>query len=205
VLAPLLPAGAACASSPIDDAEPALLADELAQLGRVAPRRRREVAFGRACARRALAELGLPATPIGRGEGGAPVWPPGILGSITHTRDVAAAAVIRAGDVRGLGIDLESLAEVSRGPELFAAITTASERARLAASPQLAAVVFSAKESVYKCLYPLGRRVLDHADVELAIDGDRFTVRRAEGYDARPVRGRFAIAAGLVASVAVLG
>ena len=55
-----------------------------------APKRRRDFALGRSCARAALAELGHGEAVIAKGDDGAPLWPPGIAGSITHTTTVTA-------------------------------------------------------------------------------------------------------------------
>src|SRR5262245_429638 len=105
LLAPLLPPSVSLAAAAIDGDEPVLHDEELAAVRGAVAKRRREVAFGRDCARRALAQLGAQPVTIPRGEGGAPVWPPGIVGSITHCDEVAAAAVARGETVRGLGID----------------------------------------------------------------------------------------------------
>jgi len=194
MLRDLLPPGAAFAELAIDGPEPPLFPDEEAAVARAVAKRRREFAFGRACARRALGmSVAIPV-----GQGGAPIWPNGVTGSITHTDDYAAAAVVRTGLI---GIDVESLAHAAKVPELLATVARPSERALPAA------LVFSAKESVYKCLYPTQRRFLEFQQVELAFDGDAFTVLHADGYDAPDVsvvRGRFSISATHVATVAVL-
>ena len=191
LFAALVPPGTAIAALAITGEPPALFAGE--DLPRAVAKRRNERAFGRACARSALAELGLAPAAIAAGAGGEPQWPAGIAGSITHTDDHAAAAVLRG--VAALGIDLESLAHTARVPDLLATVALASERIHPAA------LLFSAKESVYKCLY--AGRFLDFHDVELAIAPGTFTVIRAAGYDARSVRGRWAITGDHVATVAV--
>jgi 4'-phosphopantetheinyl transferase EntD len=201
LLAALVPPGTAIAARTITAGDPPVLWPG-EDVPRAVPKRRRELAFGRACARDALAELGLGATAIPIGTGGAPGWPPGITGSITHTDDLAAAAVLRTGAFGALGIDLESLAHAARTPDLLATVARPHEHVDV---PHLAAVVFSAKESVYKCLYPGTGRFLDFHDVDLVLDpAGTFTVARAEGYDARTVRGRWAIAGDLVATVATV-
>src|SRR5437016_3123123 len=92
---------------------------EESALGPKAIARRREVfALGRAAARDALGELGVVDVAIGRGEAGQPVWPPGIVGAISHSADVAVALVGRQAEYAGLGIDIEDLA---RGPSARAA------------------------------------------------------------------------------------
>jgi 4'-phosphopantetheinyl transferase EntD len=47
-------------------------------------KRRREFVTTRRCARQALAQLGVPPVPIRPGPGRAPVWPAGVVGSLTH-------------------------------------------------------------------------------------------------------------------------
>jgi 4'-phosphopantetheinyl transferase EntD len=190
LFARLVPPGTAVAALAITGEPPGLFAGE--DLPRAVAKRRTERAFGRACARTALAELGIAPAAITTGAGGEPCWPAGLAGSITHTDDHAAAAVARG--VAALGIDLESLAHTARVPDLLATVALGSER------EHLAALVFSAKESVYKCLY--AGRFLDFHDVELAIEPGTFTVLRAAGYDASAVRGCWAIEGDHVATVA---
>lgn len=198
LFAPLVPAGARFAAMAITGAAPALFPAEEAGVARAVARRRREVAFGRACARAALGRsIELPA-----GAGGAPSWPEGVVGSITHTDDDAVAVVVERGPYLAIGIDLESIAHAARTEDLLATVTTAQERAAAPSGLPLAALVFSAKEAVYKCLYPLGGIFLEFHDVELAIDpAGRFRVLRADGYDPTPLHGRFAFDADHVATV----
>lgn len=184
LFAPLLPAGVTFVARAIAGDDPPLHPDELAHVARVAPKRRRGFAFGRACARAALGRE----VAIGIGDGGAPQWPAGIFGSITHTDEHAAAV---AGP-QPIGIDLESLAHAARTPDLLDMIARPSERT------QPAALVFSAKEAVYKCLYPIDGIFRDFQDVELAFGAGTFTMLG----DPR-VAGRFAIDAEHVACVVV--
>ena len=204
----VMPAGVAVAAStmPPGEAEPALVAGEEVAVARAVAKRRREYAFGRACARRALAQLGLHAAgAIRGGVGGAPQWPVGIVGSITHCELGAAAAVVRAPQLGGLGIDLETRARAGR-IDLLALAATATERVRhaaLATDLPVGALLFSAKESVYKCVYPRGGRVLEFADVELALAADgTFTVLGATGYDVTTLRGRVTLTPDLVVTAA---
>src|SRR5688572_21941564 len=59
-------------------------------------KRRRDFILGRNCARKALAALGHGNAVIERRGNGAPLWPDGIVGSITHTSGYAAALVADA-------------------------------------------------------------------------------------------------------------
>jgi enterobactin synthetase component D / holo-[acyl-carrier protein] synthase len=81
--------------------------EEEAAVAAATPRRRKEFATTRAGARRTLARLGLPEVPIGRGAGGCPAWPAGLVGSITHCAGYRAAARAPRRDVASLGIDAE--------------------------------------------------------------------------------------------------
>lgn len=139
---------------------PALLPEEEAALGSVAsPRRRAQFALGRACARDALRALGV-AVPvaIAKGEDRRPVWPAGIVGSITHSHERAAAAAAPARLFRGIGLDLERIRAPSTA--LLHRVCRPEERPPFEAlSPNTAArrftAVFAAKESVYKAVNPL--------------------------------------------------
>ncbi len=179
----ILPAGVACAEAFTDPPEGFLFPEEAAAVAKAVEKRRREFTTGRMCARSALEGLGVPPAPIRRGESGAPRWPSGIVGSITHCAGYRGAAVARAHDMLTIGIDAEPDDALPGG--VLDAVSLAGERARLR---DLATrmpctswdrLLFSAKESVYKAWFPLTRRWLDFADVDITIDP------AAETFDAR--------------------
>jgi len=151
-----------------------LFAVEEAALARAVPKRRREFLAGRICARRAMAALGEPSAPIPQGEDRAPVWPQGLIGSITHTDTWCAAAVARRADgVQALGLDVES-AEPLR-LDLLRIICRSEERAFIRKQPAaerglLGKLVFSAKESAFKCQYALSRRMLGYHAMSIRVD-----------------------------------
>jgi len=160
----ILPAEVASAEA-FDDAAPAgLFPEEEAAVARAVAKRRSEFATGRACARAALARLGLPPAPIVPGERGAPRWPAGVAGSITHCAGYRAAAVARVGDVVSLGLDAEPNDVLPEG--VLDHISLEQERAGLAglgaAGPGVCwdRLLFCAKESVYKAWFPLTGRWL---------------------------------------------
>ncbi len=153
------------------DLDTELFEEELRALGQAVDARRREFTTGRACSRRALARLGMPATAIASGARGEPLWPPGVVGSITHCDRYRACAVAHAADVRSVGIDAEIDAPLP--PGVLAAIAGAGERRALAAHGPGASwdrLLFSAKEAVFKAWYPLTGRGLAFDDVEVRID-----------------------------------
>jgi enterobactin synthetase component D len=143
-----------------------------ASIQRSVAKRQAEFLAGRICARAALQQLeGLSLSPA-IGEDRAPVWPPHITGSITHSTGRAAAIVTRKSDWRGLGMDLENLLNPERAERLAGEILTPAEMQRMAAGrrDQLAlwvTLTFSVKESLFKALYPIvqQRFYFEHAEV----------------------------------------
>ena len=104
----ILPAAVAVAEARDDEAPVELFPAEEAIVARaVAKRRRREFATGRGCAHRALAALGASAGPIAAGERGEPLWPGGVVGTITHCDGYRGCAVARAAELATIGIDAE--------------------------------------------------------------------------------------------------
>ncbi|MBL8624689.1 MAG: 4'-phosphopantetheinyl transferase superfamily protein [Myxococcales bacterium] len=173
--------------------------DEARALGPVAEARRAEFAAGRGCARAALAALGRPAAPIGRGDDRAPRWPAGVVGSITHCAGYVAAAVAATATARSLGIDAEP--DQPLPADVLATVASATERRWLAAAPPGPVcwdrLLFSAKESVYKAWRPLAGTWLGFEDVELTIDPATasFAAAIAAPGPFRRVVGRFAVTA----------
>ncbi len=201
----IVPATVACAEAFDDPPDAVLFPQEAALITRAVDKRRREFTTGRACARTALGRLGVPAQPILTGERGAPRWPSGIVGSITHCDGYRAAAVARARDAATIGLDAEPDAALPGG--VLDLVSLPAERARLAALAATAPgvcwdrLLFSAKESVYKAWFPLTRRWLgfEEADVTIGTDGT-FTARLLTATAPAPgvFAGRWLAASGLL-------
>ena len=152
-----------------------VLPEEEALICRAADKRQREFRAGRHCARAALAKLGQPGQAILRDQRRAPVWPQGYLGSISHCRDYCLAACCAAESIQGLGVDVEPLAPLK--PELAGYIQSEAESRFMQEHPELPdRLIFSAKESLYKCFYPLVKQYFGfHAvEIELATDNRQF-------------------------------
>jgi enterobactin synthetase component D len=130
-------------------------------LERAVRKRKAEFIAGRYCARQALWHLdGTLHASIGIGADREPLWPEGWVGSITHAHGYASALVARRSNVRGVGIDSEVWVEPRIAQELGGQILTTAERyddfRHTFESPRhYLTLVFSAKESLYKCLFPL--------------------------------------------------
>jgi 4'-phosphopantetheinyl transferase EntD len=176
MIAEILPAAVAAVEARSDPLDIVLFPAEEAVLGEAVEKRRREFATARACARKALAELGLPPLPILSGARGEPLWPAGIVGSITHCHGYRACAVARASDLLALGIDAEPNEPLPDG--VLEAIATPEERSQVRAlartAPQVRwdRLLFSAKESVYKTWFPLAGRPLGFEDATLTFHFD---------------------------------
>lgn len=213
----ILPGRVASAEAFDDSSAGELFAEERASLGTAVAKRSLEFTTVRTCARRAMAALGVPPAPIVRGRGGAPRWPDGLTGSMTHCRGYRAAALAHAADVVAIGIDAEPHEPVADA--LLPYIATADERAHLRQlsgrqpGTRWERVLFSAKESIYKAWYPMTRQWLDFAEAAVTIDPDRgrFTTELLVGGPGRPsappVRfdGRWLVGRGLVATAVVVG
>ncbi|MEL7311440.1 MAG: 4'-phosphopantetheinyl transferase superfamily protein [Pseudomonadota bacterium] len=126
-------------------------------------KRRHEFFAGRHLARIALARLGIANVAIPRNPDRTPQWPIGVKGSISHNDEFVMVAVTQSSEIAGLGIDLE--AEASVDPSLRSLIQSdPCER------PIDLTTLFSAKESVFKAVFPLCGEFLGHADVTIIND-----------------------------------
>jgi 4'-phosphopantetheinyl transferase EntD len=174
VIEQILPAGVASAEEFGDPPALTLFPEEEALLGRAVDKRRREFTTARACARTALAALGIPPAPIMPGERGAPRWPPGIVGSITHCVGYRAAVVARSCDVLAIGLDAEPHEVLPSG--VLELISLPAERERLrtlaAVEPGICwdRLLFCAKEATYKAWFPLAQRWLGFEDADIIIN-----------------------------------
>jgi 4'-phosphopantetheinyl transferase EntD len=163
-----------------EDAEP-LFAEEEACVARAVEKRKREYALGRTCARRALAELGLPRVPLPSNADRSVRWPAEVWGSITHADGFCAAVAARRTDVAGIGIDAEVRARVT--PKLWSHIASPREIAWFehagdaAAANERATLLFSAKEAFYKAQFCLSQSFVGFHEVELEFGTASFCVR----------------------------
>jgi 4'-phosphopantetheinyl transferase EntD len=110
-----------------------------------------------------------------KGQGGAPIWPSAIVGSMSHDSRIAIAAIAQRSSFSGLGIDIEPAEALP--PELLDLVATPQERAAIAEDPYQGRLLFAAKEAVYKAVYPLDRVFLDHHDVQVSLSQRRAVVR----------------------------
>jgi 4'-phosphopantetheinyl transferase EntD len=176
VIEELLPESVVAVEAHRDDPlwETPLHPEEAVLVARAVAKRRREFAAVRGCARRAMEKLGIPARPVVSGERGAPQWPAGIVGSMTHCDGYCAAALVRATDLASLGIDAEPHGPLPEGvgPSVFLPAETARLERLAGQRPAVHwdRILFSAKESVYKAWFPLTREWLDFSEADITLN-----------------------------------
>ena len=145
-------------------------------------KRKHEFALGRTAARQAMEKcfnesFDMKSSSIGRGRLGVPIWPEGIVGSITHSNGTAVAAVWESsppsfGQRVGLGIDLESLRK-PRDPRIFRSVFTSREMGWISEACDencRAVILFSGKEAVFKALFSIYNRAFDLRSIQFRVD-----------------------------------
>ena len=206
LLRPLVsPTVAIAAQDPLA-APPAPFAAEAACLSpNAVEKRKREFAAGRAAAHQSMRALGQTPAPIPIGPKRAPLWPDGLVGSITHCSNCALAAVATRATHQGLGIDVEEDTPLSR--DLWPAIASPEEQAWMATQPDpglAGKVLFSAKEAAYKAQYALSQRYFGFDGLTLSFDWANtgfvacFSRAQPPFLAGQRLRGRFAIGSGVI-------
>lgn len=205
----VVPRAVESAAAKDDPVDARLLPGEATLVAQAVDTRRREFTTGRHCARIALDRLGAPPAAIGAGPNGEPLWPRGVVGSITHCAGYRAAAVAWASDVRSIGIDAEPHAPLPA--DVLDAIALTIERAQLRrltlsrGAVSWDRVLFSAKEAVYKAWFPLTGRTLDFADARVALAADgTFAAQVLVPGPIAKLSGRWAVTEGLVVTAVVV-
>jgi 4'-phosphopantetheinyl transferase EntD len=217
VIEDILPACVISVESRHDPADVMLFPEEQRAVERAVEKRRLEFTTARMCARAALRELGVAPVPIPTGERGEPLWPAGVLGSITHCDGYRACAVGHSSEVVTVGIDAEPnaalpvglLGDIARPEELPSLRLLQSERPEI----HWDRLLFSAKESVYKAWFPLAKRWLGFEDAVVAISPSKGTFdvellvpgpRLADG-PLRGFSGRWMVCDGIVLTAIAVG
>lgn len=158
----------------------ALKDEELVLVRNASLKRRGEFIAGRLSAKGAIRDLGIKPSPVLWDVARAPLWPDGVVGSITHCEGFCGAVVAPRSRYAGIGIDAEYRGRVER--QLWSQIMTAAELRQLERlsdpeARETGTIIFSAKEAFYKCQYQVTGQWLDFRDVEISIVNDGFLVR----------------------------
>jgi len=216
VLETILPADVESEECFGEVADAGLFPEEEEIIAHAVEARRLEYAAVRSCAQACLGRLGYAPAPILPGVGGAPKWPAGLRGSMTHCAGYAAAAVGPLTRIAAIGIDAEPDAPLPDG--VLDLVATPAERDRLAMtqpgsdSPNWDRLLFSAKEAVYKAWFPLTGEWLDHEEVEIVFDPQEGTFAAllcagliVDGRKVRYLDGRWVRKRGILVTAVVLG
>jgi enterobactin synthetase component D len=184
-------------------------------LARAVPRRRATFLAGRFCATAALEAAGYAATHpvLSRDSDGAPHWPEGFVGSIAHTDGESVAVATRREVTALIGVDVERVmaheTAVRIGARVAPELTGIDRSTADRLSPDLATTLaFSAKETLYKCLYPRVQRFFgfEAAEVEaIEPDGTVWLRLREMLHPTLPVGRRFAVSSTVLDAVVVTG
>ena len=159
----------------IDDHTDALIGSEFEFLAKKRGQAAKAFVSGRRCVRALQKELNLSEFELAPGEFG-PIWPSDLVGSISHSRELAAATILR--DALSVGMDIEY--ERRLKVDTARRVATEEEYSRYSAVPDFDwTLLFSAKESVFKAFSPLVRRYIGFQEVELLFDAtaQSFSVR----------------------------
>lgn len=139
--------------------------------------RKRKVDFtvGRICARKALARLCIDNFPIKMANDRTPLWPDGIVGSISHTQGYCGVAVALKKDAKSLGLDMECINRLN--DKCWPFVCTESEISQIKSLPKekqknMAALTFSAKECFYKCQYTINKKWVGFHDAAIYANPD---------------------------------
>lgn len=206
----LLPPTARWAVMIPSDADPAaLFPSERAQIADAVPVRRHEYAAVRELARRLFPEFGIEPCAILNGADRAPRFPPGLVGSFSHSRELALAVLASSSDLAAIGCDVEL--RLPLPDNISCDVLSARERAAIANQPTwFARLLFSAKEAAYKAQYCLSGLFLDFDafDVELVPAKSEFTATlRIAAYPLKPgcrLTGRYQITQSMIVTLVTI-
>jgi 4'-phosphopantetheinyl transferase EntD len=136
---------------------------------------RRASGAARRIAHGLLADIGFDDFAILRTPSGAPAWPDGITGSLAHDDEMAVAAVAPVSQIGSLGIDVEPARPLP--DDIFALVATRADVTRAADRHLAGRILFSAKEAVYKAVYPLDRQILGYEDITVDLNAGHATTK----------------------------
>lgn len=177
-----LPTGMVLEEAPITTEPPSIYAIEERLIERAVDKRKHEFRTGRRLARQALKHLDTPACALPSGAGREPIWPAHLVGSISHNASRCVVAVGLRASFDGVGIDIE--ADRALPPGVADMVFTEEEQRWWGAQDSISSpdtLTFSAKESIFKCLFPLVGEYFDFQDVSVQFEPglQRFTTHLA--------------------------
>ena len=200
----------ACLEKIADHSE-MLLPEEKKIVETVVQKRREEFSTGRLCAHTAMRSVLSQANqaPLLPGSKREPLWPEGLIGSISHSADCCVAVVSSDPTIKSLGIDIEKREGIKTGVrDLICLPEELSLLGEFEQNPEAWKLIFSAKESVYKALFPVLQKWIGFSDATLYFDfqEQRFVASMNEKLDLPPtigssVSGRFSISSSYILTI----
>jgi len=179
LLTKLFPRGVRCVFSERLPATADLLGPKRDLTQRMSSKRFSDFLHGRYCAIAALGQLGRRKVAIGQGRDREPLWPSGIIGSISHGGNYAAAAVAESHRFSGIGSGIEDCLPLDRN--MVHLVCRSSEIADLTSVEEIAErgkLLFCIKEIIYKCIWPSVQCFIEFREVEVELNasGNEFSV-----------------------------
>lgn len=165
-----------CCFAAIADRRSTLKPAECALVAKASSRRIAEFSTGRYCARQALERFGCSDSAVLADKYGAPIWPAGYIGSISHCSNLAVAVVANWSADIFFGVDIEDAANIEDG--VMAMVSSPDELEKLLLLPcddlsvSWRTVLFSAKESAFKAIFTATGCAVALRDISVAIDVD---------------------------------
>jgi enterobactin synthetase component D len=142
--------------------------------------RKAEFIAGRYCAVKILNSIGIIKKDIFSNEDGTPNWPTDILGSITHAKNYVSVSISNNPNLLGLGRDSEFIFSKTLKKEVGSTIVQNGEMdySKGFSEEEFITFVYSAKESLFKALYPLTKTFFDFDEVEMnGLDEKYFKIK----------------------------
>ncbi|WP_197473324.1 4'-phosphopantetheinyl transferase [Erwinia sp. ErVv1] len=163
-----------------------------AHLQRAVDKRQAEYLASRYLVRQALSHYGIEGYILSNDAQRAPIWPAGIVGSLSHTRHCVSLLLASADCALLPGVDCEEVMQSKTAQELASTIVNEEERQQLEQSglPFATALTaaFSLKESLYKALFPSLRQFMHFSDAEIiscSPQAERVTLRLLKDFSPR--------------------
>ena len=168
----------------------------------VSERRLAEFYAGRRCAALSLQRRGFLDTVVSPSETPLmpPTWPIGAVGSISHSRNIAVSASARRSDIQCLGVDVEDVVTEKEAREMTEVVMMPGEFEQndgfLPTYSQLFTLLFSAKECVYKGIFPVAQIEFSFLDISIQLDSNgrfAFTIEKLPLVALRAGKGIFSL------------
>lgn len=161
--------------------------NELVLTGKFSKKRLSHFCTGRFASKEALKKLGIKNTEVLAGTDGEPIWPVGVLGSISHCNDLVGALVTNDSKIRSVGLDLEPTRKIK--PEIWNKYLTRNEidflnQVKNSELDYYSTLYFSLKECFYKAQYPITGNKIWFTDVEISnLNGSFQVTVLKDGYE----------------------